>query len=136
MAYMSQEHKKELSPAIKAICKKYGVKATISVNHHSTLELNIKASAIDFIESYNRIMSARHDNHWDFVPVENHIGVNVYHYQRQFDGKALAFLTEVIPTMMTGNHNNSDIMTDYFDIGWYIDIHIGQWDKPYILLEK
>jgi hypothetical protein len=22
-------------------------------------------------------------------------------------------------------------MTDYFDVGWYIDIKIGKWDKPY-----
>ena len=33
--------------------------------------------------------------------------------------------------MMVGNHNNSDISTDYFDVGWYIDINIGKWDKPY-----
>jgi hypothetical protein len=22
-------------------------------------------------------------------------------------------------------------MTDYFDVGWYIDINVGKWNKPY-----
>jgi hypothetical protein len=35
--------------------------------------------------------------------------------------------------MMVGNHNRSDIMSDYHDVGWYVDINIGQWNKPYIL---
>jgi hypothetical protein len=35
--------------------------------------------------------------------------------------------------MNMGNHDNSDIMTDYFDVGWYVDVNIGLWNKPYIL---
>ena len=46
---------------------------------------------------------------------------------------SLAFLSEVIPAMNEGNHDNSDIMTDYFDVGWYISVNIGRWDKPYIV---
>jgi len=33
--------------------------------------------------------------------------------------------------MMIGNHNNTDLMSDYFDVGWYISINVGKWDKPY-----
>jgi hypothetical protein len=33
--------------------------------------------------------------------------------------------------MMTGNHDRSDSQTDYFDVGWYIEIQFGQWDKPH-----
>jgi hypothetical protein len=28
-------------------------------------------------------------------------------------------------------YNNSDIMIDYFDRAYYIDINVGQWNKPY-----
>jgi hypothetical protein len=28
-------------------------------------------------------------------------------------------------------YDNTDIMTDYFDVSHYIDISIGKWDKPY-----
>ena len=52
MAYVSQELKAKLAPKIKAICKKYGVKASLAVRHHSTLVLNVKSGKIDFINDY------------------------------------------------------------------------------------
>lgn len=133
MAYMSQAKKAELAPAIKAICKKYGIKASLAVQHHSGLVLNIKEGPIDFIGNSNAVCAA------DFYQVaqgfqpndSGNQSVNPYHYKKHYDGKALAFLEEVIPAMMIGNHNNSDIMTDYFDVGWYIYVNVGQWDKPY-----
>jgi len=30
-------------------------------------------------------------------------------------------------------YDNSDAMTDYFDTAYYMDINVGQWDKPYVL---
>ena len=59
--------------------------------------------------------------------------INNYWYQDHFTGKSLEFLNKLVPLMMVGNHDNSDIMTDYFDVGWYIDINIGRWNKPYQL---
>ena len=52
MAYMNQETKKEKAPAIKAICKKYGVTASLAVRNHSTLVLNVRKGSIDFIENW------------------------------------------------------------------------------------
>lgn len=133
MAFVSQSMKKTLALIIKPICKKYGVKATLAVRHHSTLVLNIKSGKIDFLESYNRLgMQESRPDHLPFTPETRYIGVNPYHYKRHFDGKALKFLSEVITAMNYGNHDNSDIMTDYFDVGWYIDVNIGKWDKPYV----
>jgi hypothetical protein len=31
------------------------------------------------------------------------------------------------------NHDNSDPMTDYYDVGHYTKINIGKWDKAYQL---
>lgn len=113
MAYMNQEKKKELAPAIKEICKKHGIKATLGVNNYSTLNLNLKSGSIDFGTD----------------------SINEYWYEEHFadNKKALAFLSEVIPAMNNGNHNNSDIQTDYFDVGWYITVNLGKYDTPYIL---
>ena len=121
MAYMSQERKKKLAPAIKRICKKHGVKATLGVNNHSTLRLNVSEGPIDFTFTNSRGEEVRNS-------------VNEYWYQESYadNPKALAFLSEVIPAMNNGNHDNSDIMTDYFDVGWYISVNIGRWDKEYI----
>jgi hypothetical protein len=30
------------------------------------------------------------------------------------------------------NYDNSDSMTDYFDVGHYVDLNIGKWDKPFV----
>lgn len=134
MAYVSQELKKSLAPAIKRVCKKYGIQATLAVRHHSTLVLNIKSGKIDFFESYNRLgMKESRPSHLPFTPETRYTDVNRYHYKNHFDGAALKFLSEVIPLMNKGNHDNSDIQTDYFDVGWYIDINIGKWDRPYVL---
>ncbi len=135
MAFMNQERKAKLAPKIKQICDKYGIKATLGVHHHSTLKLNVKSGKIDFIESFNRVngdpMKPRPE-HLPFQLVRDYIQVNPYWYHEHFDGKALEFLKEVIPAMNEGNHDRSDITTDYFDVGWYISINIGQWDKPYL----
>ena len=29
------------------------------------------------------------------------------------------------------NHDRSDSMTDYFDVGWWVDINLGKYGKPY-----
>ena len=57
--------------------------------------------------------------------------VNEYWIEEHFEGVAKEFLLKLKDAMMIGNHNNSDIMTDYFDVGWYIKINVGKWDKPY-----
>lgn len=46
--------------------------------------------------------------------------VNEYWIDSNYDGIAKEFLQELRHAMMVGNHNNSDAMTDYFDVGWYI----------------
>ncbi len=127
MAYVSQDLKSKLTPKIKAICKKYGVKASIAVRHHSTLVLNVKSGKIDFISDYGDTTESRND------AKKFGIQVNPYHYQSHFNGKAKKFLSEVIPALNNGNHDNSDSQSDYFDVGWYIDVNIGKWDKPYIV---
>ena len=139
MAYVSQDRKKSLAPAIKAVLKKYGVKGTLAVRHHSTLVLNIKSGPIDFIENYiktdadkpyAKTMSA---DQIAYIRNNKCLDVNPYWYQEHFSGKAVSFLKEVFTAMNKGNHDNSDVQTDYFDVGWYVDVNIGQWNKPYTL---
>jgi len=121
MAYVSQELKSKLAPKIKAICKKYGVNVSLAVRNHSTLVLNVKSGKIDFIQDYGDSDDARKFG----------IQVNPYWYRDHFTGKSKAFLSEVIPAMNDGNWDESDIQTDYFNVGWYIDVNIGKWNKPY-----
>lgn len=136
MAFVSQELKQKLAPAIKKICAKYGVKGSLSVRTHSTLTLKIKSGKLDFVGSFNRVGGFHRplDSFGNkFQLAKDSIDVNVYHYKSHFDGKALAFLDEVIAAMKVGNWDRSDIQTDYFDVGWYVDVRVGEWNKPYVL---
>jgi len=112
MAYMNQEKKKNLAPKIKEVLKKHNMKGTLSVDNYSSLRLTLQSGSIDFGT----------DN------------INEYWYKDHFkdNPEALAFLSEVIPAMNNGNHDNSDIMTDYFDVGWYVYVNLGKYDKPYV----
>ena len=122
MAYMNSEKKAQLAPAIKAVLKKYNMKGSLRVRNHSTLILTVTEGPIDFVRECDE---SAHRN--------GEIRVNPYWINSHFRGESLSFLTEVRSAMSVGNHNRSDIQSDYFDVGWYVEIGIGAWDKPYKL---
>lgn len=133
MAYMNQEKKRELAPAIKAVLKKYDMKATIGVHNHSTLVIRINSGKLDIITNAMQCAQQRADfdaTRWHGV---TNIGVNHYWLKERFSGRVLEFLTELVAAAMKGNHDRSDIQSDYFDVGWYLDVKVGSWDKPYVV---
>jgi hypothetical protein len=135
MAYISQEKKAKIAPKVKAICAKYGVKATLAIHHHSTLMLNIKSGTIDFIGNSNEVCGSDHYqvSRGFRANTSGYDRINPYHFKSHYSGKALNFLTEVYDALMEGNHDNSDIQSDYFDVGWWVEVNIGKWNKAYDL---
>jgi hypothetical protein len=138
MAYVSQEMKSELAPAIKTILKKYGIKGSLAVQNHSTLVLNVKSGKIDFIKNHLAATEAVRSGRPDFYRTEEsfhgYMQVNTYHVDSHFSGKAKKFLAEVIAAMKGPKFfDHSDSMTDYFHVSHYIDINLGKWNKPYVL---
>tara|TARA_Y100001938_G_scaffold47486_2_gene66100 strand:- start:4617 stop:5033 length:417 start_codon:yes stop_codon:yes gene_type:complete len=132
MAFMNQEMKKALAPQIKKVLKKYNIKGTIGVRHHSSLVVNIKSGDLDFITNIN---DNRPQHKKDmYGEVKDYIQA---HNPDSFTGDCKKFLTE-LKEAMNGceefqNFDKSDYYTDYFHVGWYNDINIGQWNKPYQL---
>jgi len=115
MAYVSQQDKKDLAPAIKAVLKKYNMKATIAVRNHSTLVVKVKSGVIDF-----EILHGYED-------------VNVYWIDQQYSGVARDFLNELLEAMKGPKwYNHDDAQSDYFNRSHYTDINIGTWNKPYV----
>ena len=135
MAYMSQEKKAKIAPKIKAILAKYKVKGSLSVRSHMTLCLTLKSGAIDFIANSNKVCGN------DFYQVSRgfrpntggYDQINPYHFKDHYDGVALDCLKEIVVAMNDGNWDKSDIQSDYFNVGWYIDVNIGKWDKHYVV---
>ena len=131
MAYMNQERKAKLAPGIRSVLKKYQVKGTIAVCDHSTLIVNLKSGPIDFIGNFNQVSANKYQ---EFKFAVGSMDVNPYWYHEHFSGVAVDFLKELFDAMNVGNHDNSDIQSDYFDVGWYVDVNIGKWNAPYALV--
>lgn len=142
MAYVSQSMKAKIAPVVKAICKKYGVKGSLSVRTGSTLTLTVGQGSIDFVENYiatdlakpwgnkmsaDTIAQIRRDNSLD---------VNVYWAHEHYSGRARKFLVEVIDALKGPDYfDHSDAQTDYFHRSHYVDINIGRWNRPYALVK-
>ncbi len=132
MAYVSQDEKKVLAPAIKAVLKTYGVKATISITNMSTLVVTLKSGSIDLLTDYNerlavertlRDIEVMYRETYELQHLVQPEGVNGLHAN---------FFNQLIIAMRGQDwFDNSDMMTDYFNTKHYTQIRVGTYDKPY-----
>ena len=140
MAYMNQERKAKIAAAVKPILAKYGMKGSLSVRNHMAIVLTLTQGKLDFIGDLqeqsnfgyftNKIDKAEMRERYE-------LNVNPYWYTEHYGGESLAFLSEVIPALKSADwYDDSDAMVDHFDTAYYFDIHVGKWDKPYILVAK
>ena len=92
--------------------------------------LSIKSGKLDFIGNYNQSPT---DNR-PARNVENYLDINPYWYHEHFTGKCRDFLKEIIDAMYGKDYfDHSDAQIDYFHCSHYIDINVGNWNKPYQL---
>ena len=133
MSYMSQEMKKKLAPGIKKVLAKYGVKASLAVSNHSSLVVNIKSGKLDFIGQANRDNQEVAERRGErFYEVKGNYQVNPYYAHESGDAQIGKFFEELVAAMKGQMwYDNSDIQTDYFDTAYYLNINVGQYDKPY-----
>lgn len=129
MAYIDQARKTTIHAALKAIIPA-GWKWSLAINHHSTLVLTIQAAPVDLIGDIAAPRETR-DPSCDMTYVE-HWAVNTHYLDRSFNGERLDLFKRIDDAMNMGNHDNSDLMADYFDVGWYTKITIGRWNKPFV----
>lgn len=122
MAYMNQDKKAKIAAALKRVMPK-GWKYSLAVRHHSTIVLTISEAPIDLIRAFEGYSEPEKRTYAD---------VNPYHYRRQFSEKAVAdIFDKIFAVLNMDNYDNSDSMTDYFDVGHYVDVNIGRWNKPF-----
>jgi len=141
MAYVSKEDKAKLTPGIKAVLKKYGMKGSISVRNHSGLVVKITSGPLDIMGDYKRacIQDTRNDLYdpSDVARINSrlqatYIDVNSYYMNETYTGTIKAFMQELHSAMEGEDFfNHDDGMTDYFHRSHYTYILVGTWDKPY-----
>ena len=129
MAYITKAEVKAKSLKLKEINKKYGTKATFSGSNSSTLLLTIQSGSIDFIADC--ILDNYHS--WKATDGNFYCQCNHYYLDKHWTGKALEYLEECYALMREGHYDMSDIQTDYFECSWYNNIHIGRWNKGYVI---
>lgn len=128
MAYMNQEKKARIKKLLDEKIKHYPIKYSLAVRNHSTIVLNISEGDIDFIGNYRQHLPA--DSH-RLRSNDQYLDVNPYHFRNDFSGIALEILEAAMEALNLDNFDKSDIQSDYFHVGHYVDINIGKWDKPY-----
>lgn len=123
MAYMSQEKKARIAAALKLVVPK-GWKYSLAVRHHSTIVLTISEAPVDLIEAFHNPDSGR------AKPLE--YGINPYYWHEHLRNESLReTFTQILAALNDGNHDRSDHMTDYYDVGWYVDVSFGRYAKPF-----
>jgi len=120
MAYMDQNKKKEIAAALKLVVPK-DWKYSLRVHDNSSITLTIKSAPIDLLGEHKNLAPG----------VKGHVELNEYTLNRAYEGDLLKTMVSISNALNTGNHNNSDSQTDYFDVGFYSHLQLGKWDKPF-----
>ena len=117
MAYITAETSKKIRAALKAEFGKL-VKFSVTISNHSSLNVTILESP--------------------FFDDGEYIQVNHYWIGEHYQGAQLDALEKIVNVIKTvGKHyDNSDSMTDYFDVAFYFNINIGRWNKKHINTKK
>jgi hypothetical protein len=131
MAYMSKEMKDAKAPAIKAVLKKYGMRGSIAIRDYVKLVVNVQKGSLDMGALY------KGEHGWAGALYKGEHGwagftsVNKHNIDKRWASPAKEFLQELYAILEDGNHNDSDARSDYHDVGWYTEINIGKYNKPY-----
>lgn len=119
MAYVPKELKVKVNALLKDIIPK-SWKWSLAVQHHSKLVLTIAKAPVDLVAINN-----------------NHRDLNTYWYKDNLKAQPaelLNLLTSIVNAMNVDNFDDSDAMSDYFNVGYYITVQFGKWDKPFQLI--
>lgn len=134
MAYMNQEKKAKIAAQLKTIMPK-DWKWSLSVENHSTIVLTIQSAPFNLVGMVAEENLKRNPlDGWAVNQKElrHHMSLNPYYLETQFSGEMFETFTKIKAVLNTDNHDRSDSMTDYFDVGHYVSIQLGRWDKPFV----
>lgn len=131
MAYVSKEKKAKIAAQLKQVMPK-DWKYSLAVRHHSTIVCTIYSAPIDLIAMAHKNIDSN-DGYSVQASERGYYDVNQYYLDRHFEGKILQTFREILRALNTDNHDRSDIMTDYHDVGHYVDLNLGRYDRPFVV---
>lgn len=128
MAYINAKDVKSIRDQLKSEFPEF--KFSVRNRHSSSVQITIVSGPVDFGKEV-------------YTHGDGYCQVNSYHTEK-FYGKHAKFLDRIdeiaktAPGLAGGKvyFNETDAQIDYFHVAYYVNIHIGAWDKPYVVIEK
>lgn len=120
MAHMTKEHKARIAAELKKIMPK-NWKYSLAVRHHSEIVMTIQSAPVDILAAAGK-------------PDAKEMSLTRYFRASELfkrDPELAELFQKIRDALDLDNHDRSDLMTDYFDVGHYLTINIGKWDKPF-----
>jgi len=114
MAYMSKEHAKEIRNNLKKEFPNF--KFSVRNRHYSSISVSLLKSPLDFSTDLEK------NKPFDYIQV------NHYHLEWYSHSDILKRIKDIINAK---NYDNSEPQFDHFDVGYYVDMNIGDYEKPY-----
>jgi hypothetical protein len=142
MAFMSQEKKKKIAAALKALKIPASFKYSLAVRHHSTLVVTISQAPATVFDDYighldangyeRELMYGETKNSLQRFEEDGSKDINLFHLDSAFKGQTLAVLEKMVAAIKAAGEwfDESDSQTDYFHTAFYIDLQFGRYDKP------
>ena len=127
MAYITKEKKAIIIARVKAATPK-GWRVTFRMRHSSTIICTIRQADVDILAAVEAAY-ATHPSYETSGPV-THIQSLSPTTILELPDSLRKPLSAMYAALYSENYDNSDISTDYFDVGYYAHIAIGEWDKP------
>ena len=120
MAYISTPEVKEIRENLKKLFpSKKGWKLSITREHYSKVNVVIVQAPIELREN----------------PEREHENVNYYYIKERKNTIAADLLQMIYEICNVKNNDRSNVQEDYFDVGYYFGLSIGDWDKPFKLIQ-
>lgn len=124
MAYASKELKAQVSGLLKEIIPK-GWRWSLSILEHRTIKLTIWSAPIDLPALYSGSESS------------TFIRLNAYRIASDCRDEGLRTIFAAIDKALNcENYDHSDAMTDYFNVGYYIEVCLGAWPRAFVVDRK
>ena len=133
MAYISTPEVAAIRKQLKAQLPEY--KFSVKKHHHSSVTVAfMKGPAWDTFQSRDRYTGEMKDDAMDDHEQLNHVWAEDFYGEKNAAIiKKVEKIIKTAPVKAGGRewYDKSDAMTDYFDTAFYMNIHVGKWDKHY-----
>jgi len=131
MAYVSKELKAKIKTALNEVVPKTW-KWSLAIDHHSCIvmtiskgpkELAIIPAGVEFngTQRPERAVDSRQIN-------DKHVDSSM------IAGETRDIVVKIVKALNTDNYDKSDSQSDYYNVGHYVTLRVGRWDKAFVAI--